>query len=35
MRVDILSRKLGYEKKQETKGSFISRKNKDNFILNK
>jgi hypothetical protein len=35
IRVDILSRKLRYKEKQETKGSFIFRKNKDSFILNK
>jgi hypothetical protein len=35
IQVDILSRKPGYEKKQETKGFFIFRKDKDNLILNK
>jgi hypothetical protein len=34
-RANILSRKLGYKKKQETKGFFIFRKDKDNLILNK
>jgi hypothetical protein len=34
-RVDILSRKLGYKKKQKPKDSFIFRKDKNNLILNK
>jgi hypothetical protein len=34
-RVNILSKKLGYKEKQETKGFFIFRKDKNNFILNK
>jgi hypothetical protein len=33
--VDILNKKPRYEKKQETKNSFIFRKNKNSFILNK
>jgi hypothetical protein len=32
---DILNKKLGYEKKQETKGFFIFWENKDDLILNK
>jgi hypothetical protein len=32
---DVLSKKLGYKKKQETKGFSIFRKNKNNLILNK
>jgi hypothetical protein len=35
IQVDILNKKPGYEKKQETKSSFIFRKNKNNLILNK
>jgi hypothetical protein len=34
-RANILSKKLGYEEKQGAKSSFIFRKDKDNFILNK
>jgi hypothetical protein len=33
--VDILSKKLRYKEKQRTESSFIFRKNKNNFILNK
>jgi hypothetical protein len=35
MRVDVLSRKLGYKEKQKPKDLFIFRKNKNNLILNK
>jgi hypothetical protein len=34
-RINILNKKPRYKEKQETKGFFIFRKNKDNFILNK
>jgi hypothetical protein len=34
-RVDALSRKLGYKEKQKPKDSFIFRKDRDDFILNK
>jgi hypothetical protein len=34
-RVDILSKKPEYKKKQKSKDSFIFRKNKNNLILNK
>jgi hypothetical protein len=34
-RVDILSRKLGYEEKQKPEDLFIFRKDRDDFILNK
>jgi hypothetical protein len=34
-RANILSKKLGYEKKYKTKDSLIFRKNKNDFILNK
>jgi hypothetical protein len=34
-RVNILSKKLRYEKKQETKSFSIFQKDKNNFILNK
>jgi hypothetical protein len=35
VRADILNKKPKYKKKQETEGSFIFRKDKDNLILNK
>jgi hypothetical protein len=34
-RVDILSRKSGYEKRRGEKSSFIFRKNRDDLILNR
>jgi hypothetical protein len=35
IRVDILSKKLGYEKKYKTEDFLIFWKNRDNLILNK
>jgi hypothetical protein len=34
-RADVLSRKLGYKKKQKPEDLFIFRKNRDDLILNK
>jgi hypothetical protein len=35
IRANILNKKLGYKEKQKTKDSFIFRKDRNNFILNK
>jgi hypothetical protein len=35
IRVDVLSKKLGYKEKQKPEDLFIFRKNKNDLILNK
>jgi hypothetical protein len=34
-RIDMLSKKLGYKKKQRIENSFIFRKNRNDLVLNK